>query len=99
MTLKLNLPEPVAGRQFLVTARVPGGWFTSLSLDDSFRVVEIAIPARVNVEDVEVFAQFVHGSGVVDTAVPAAVMKTRKRPKLKRTVVRDGDHKRNIADD
>ena len=75
-----NIP-PVAGRSSELTVR-SDGWEEKVMLDDSMKTYEVAIPDEIDFENVEAFVFYYFPSGKIDSANPAAVLKTRKRRKL-----------------
>lgn len=74
----LTIPHNGKHRQVRVTIR-SADWSTDTTLDDSHKTVEVKLPAGVEEDSVEAFAEYIDNRGEIDPSAGKAVMKTKKR--------------------
>jgi len=79
-----TIPKSDKHSQVKITVRTSRGpaWGLMACQDNSLKTFSFDIPADINVDDVEVFCEFVGDDGQVDHKVSSTVLKTMKRPKL-----------------
>lgn len=79
-----TIPKSDKHSQVKITVRTSRGptWGFETWQDDSLKTFKLDIPQDINVDDVEVFCEYVGGDGKVDHTVSSVVLKTMKRPKL-----------------
>jgi hypothetical protein len=79
-----NIPKSDKHSLVRVTARTSRGpqWSCVACQDNSLATFEFDLPNEINVDDLEVFVEFLLNSGEVDQQVGATVLKTMKRAKL-----------------
>ena len=79
-----TIPKSSIHSQVKITVRTSRGptWGIVANQDNSLPTFELVIPNDINVDDVEVFFEFVWESGEVDHEIGATVLKTMKRAKL-----------------
>lgn len=73
---QLNLPQSDRHSQVKITIRHPKGE-TSTTLDDSHKTMNLHLPEGVDIDDVEIIAQFVGTSGEIDHSMKPMLLKER----------------------
>jgi hypothetical protein len=79
--MRLAIPHDLKHSSFRLTVRVVGGWSTSSEFDDSFKFVDVDLPADVSESTVEAFIEPLLANGEVDESAVKQVLIVPKRPK------------------
>ena len=84
LTMIFTIPKSNKHSQVRITARTSRGpaWSCVACQDNSLSTFEFDLPSEINVDDLEVFVEFLWDSGEVDHQLGATVLKTMKRAKL-----------------
>jgi hypothetical protein len=79
-----TIPKSSRDSQVKITARTSRGpaWELVARQDNSISTFQFDLPANINVDDLEVFVEFVRNDGQIDHVIGATVLKTMKRMKL-----------------
>lgn len=79
-----TIPKSDKHSQVKITVRTSRGpqWGLVACQDNSLNTFAFDIPKDINVDDVEVFVEFIKNDGQIDQVVGATVLKTMKRAKL-----------------
>jgi hypothetical protein len=79
-----TIPRSDKHSQVKITARTSRGpaWELVANQDNTIPTFVFDVPDNINLDDLEVFIEFVNGDGQIDHVVGATVLKTMKRAKL-----------------
>jgi hypothetical protein len=79
-----TIPKSDKHSQVKITARTSRGpsWELIAYQDNTLSTFAFDLPTNINLDDLEVFIEFVQGDGQIDHVVGATVLKTMKRAKL-----------------
>lgn len=90
--MRFTIPTDLKHSSMRLTVRVAGGWSTATELDDSFKFVDVAIPADVSEASVEAFIEPLLQNGRVDDKAVKTVLKAAERPRRGKQI---GSNSRN----
>ena len=78
--MKLAIPTNTHP-QVKVTAR-SGDWSTTVTVDNSFKTVDIVLPEGITEPNVEAYCEFLNAAECVDEVIGKIVIKTRVRQRV-----------------
>ena len=74
--MQLTIPHSGLNHQVRLTIRHPN-WETTATLDDSHKKFELTAPDGDDINDIEVFVEYLGATGAVDTRFPAVSVKEK----------------------